>query len=58
MSVTQWLREALEDESASGVMLDPQSALPVTLSRSDVTRALAELPELPARADAPMKLFR
>lgn len=55
MSLTEWLRSALEDESASGVVLDPESGSPLTLSKNDIGRALAELP---AQPDAPMELHR
>jgi hypothetical protein len=55
MSVTQFLRAALEDESASGVMLDPQSAIPLTLRKSDMSRALEEIP---AQPDIPLQLVR
>jgi len=55
MSVTQWLRSALADESASGVMLDPHTALPLTLAKGDFGRALEELP---AQPDVPLQLVR
>jgi hypothetical protein len=55
MSVTQWLRSALADESASGVMLDPHTALPLTLAKAEVGRALEEIP---AQPDVPLQLMR
>ncbi|MGH9392426.1 MAG: hypothetical protein ACRD1Z_22710, partial [Vicinamibacteria bacterium] len=55
MSVTQWLRSALADESASGILLDPGSASPVALSKGEIERAIAELPPEP---DQPMELHR
>jgi hypothetical protein len=55
MSVTQWLRAALDDPTASGVVLDPNGGSAIALGKSDLSRALAELP---AQPDAPMRLQR
>jgi hypothetical protein len=53
MSVTQWLTYARDDAKAMGVVLDPDSASTVKLTKAEIGRALAELP---AQPDIPMEL--